>query len=181
MSDAEVLAGLLARCALGDRAAFAELYQRTSAHLFGLVVRILRRNDTAEEVLQDVYIRVWTHAADYRADRAQASTWLATIARNRALDEVRRRGREAPLPDDVIDTLDDAGPGPAQQAESQSTARALDDCLDQLPPGQRHSLVLAYCEGYTHSELSERLAQPLGTVKSWIRRGLDWLRECLGE
>lgn len=174
---------LLAATARGDRAAFSELYTATSAHLFALLLRILRRRDLAEEALQDCYVRIWQKSGSFSADRGAPVVWLASIARYRALDLLRARRPE------VSDQVGESG-GPLashvderanveQAAEGHHELERLHACLGELGDEQRSAVMLAYYEGFTHPELSERLAAPLGTVKSWVRRGLQRLRECL--
>jgi len=181
--DVQRLESLLFATAEGNSSAFSELYQETSAHLFALLLRILRRRDLAEEALQDCYVRIWNKAKSYNADRGSASAWLASIARYRALDMLRARRPEVSEisgeSGEPLATHVDEGVNIEQQAEDQSTLELLHDCLDELADDQRDALMLAYYEGYTHPELSERFEAPLGTVKSWVRRGLQRLRECL--
>jgi RNA polymerase sigma-70 factor, ECF subfamily len=167
----DLLDGTVAR----DQRAFAELYAASSAKLFGVVLRILRDREQASEVLQEVYLRIWQRAADYRPDKGAPMTWMIAIARNGALD--RRRGRRPELPLDAIDELEDVA-NPVDGVIGART-KALGQCLGELESRQRQSLLLAYAEGYTHAELAVRLACPLGTVKSLIRRGLLRLKDCL--
>ncbi|WP_043769590.1 sigma-70 family RNA polymerase sigma factor [Algiphilus aromaticivorans] len=174
---------LLAATARGDRAAFSELYAATSAHLFALLLRILRRRDLAEEALQDCYVRIWQKSGSYSAERGAPVAWLASIARYRALDMLRARRPE------VSEQQNESGEPPAthvdegidvqRQAEDQHELERLHDCLAELGGEQRSAVMLAYYEGFTHPELAERMTAPLGTVKSWVRRGLQRLRECL--
>ncbi|MEM7225651.1 MAG: sigma-70 family RNA polymerase sigma factor [Pseudomonadota bacterium] len=170
--DSPHLAGLLLATSRGDQAAFAELYQATSPRLFAVVLRIARRRDQAEELLQETYLRIWREAGGYQANRGAPMAWMVTIARNRALDrwrkEVRRPAAEAAEPAEMLDWGDLNG-----------DTRDLRHCLSGLAPAQRDAILLAYIEGYTHDELARRLKSPLGTIKSWIRRGLLRLRECL--
>lgn len=179
------LAALLARVALGDQPAFAELYRLTSSHLYSVALRIVRERGAAEELLQEAYVNVWHHAGSYAAERATPTTWLTAIVRNRCLDHVRKREldtvsmtREA---DDDAPALDfpDGGPGPAEMLASAAYAHAIRDCLDRLEGGSRQAIALAFFQGLSHNELAAHLAQPLGTVKSWIRRGLERLKGCL--
>lgn len=171
---------LLARCGLKDRQAFALLYDNTSAKLFAVVLRILKQQSLAEETLQDVYLKIWQRAGDYRSGRVQAMTWLISIARNRAIDVLRSQGRHQAVDNpDNLDHLTDDAPGPQQQAMRSRQQEELDRCMEQLPPPRRQCLQLAYCEGYTHDELSTRLKTPVGTIKSWIRRSLLAVRDCL--
>lgn len=170
------LGDLLDGAAARDQRAFAELYAASSAKLFGVILRILRDREQASEVLQEVYLRIWQRAADYRPDKGAPMTWMIAIARNGALD--RRRGRRPELPLDAIEALEDlANPLDGMVVGAQATALAR--CLGELDGRQRRSVVLAYAEGYTHAELALLLACPLGTVKSLIRRGLLRLKECL--
>lgn len=182
-AEAPPLAALLAAAAGGDEAAFKELYRLSGAKLFGIVLRIVRRRAAAEEILQEVYVRIWDHAGDYRPDKGSPMTWMIAIARNRALDWQRNdRARGGELPIDEApgrDAWADPEPDPLDWAMAREDARALHDCLERLEEEPRTCLVLAYCEGYTHDELSERLGRPLGTVKSWIRRGQARLKDCL--
>ncbi|MCW7539425.1 sigma-70 family RNA polymerase sigma factor [Aquabacterium sp. A7-Y] len=184
-----LLAALLARVGLGDRAAFAEVYRLSAAHLLGVVLRIQPVRAQAEEVLQEIYLQVWRAAAGYQAAQGQPLTWLTSIARHRAIDSVRRqRARPqtvAPaLADDeqdqdVSEKYPDPGPGPAELWQRAMAARLLQQCLGGLSSEQQQSLALAYYQGLSHSEVAEQLKAPLGSVKSWVRRGLQALRACL--
>lgn len=176
LPPSDPLPELLARCALGDRQAFARLYRATSAKLFGVAVRILN-DGRAEEVVQEAYVKIWHHAGDYRPDKGAPMTWMASIVRNRALDLLRRANLETTLEDDM-DWADDA-PGPLELSLHGAEARALTQCLDQLDAAQREAVLLAFFHGLAHADLARRLRQPLGTVKSWIRRSLERLRKCL--
>lgn len=178
------LAALLARIALSDQRAFDELYRMTGAHLYAVALRIVRERAIAEEILQEAYVSVWHHAGTYDSTRSQAITWLTSIVRNRALDLKRRR---------EIDTIalqgvdDDAPPMefPANEPTavemllSAADARAVRDCIETLEGGTRQAIALAFFHGLSHGELAAHLQQPLGTVKSWVRRGLEKLRGCL--
>lgn len=166
---------LLSRVALRDRTAFQQLYQQTAPHLNAVVLRICRDRGLSEEAVQEAYIQIWNKAGEFNPERARASTWMTAIARYRALDVVRKRRREVPL-DDKAETLVD----PREVSGDPRLEGRLQECLNELEGEQRDAVVMAYVEGYTHSELSDRLQSPLGTVKSWVRRGLLQLRECLG-
>lgn len=168
------LADLLAACALCDRRAFAELYQQTAAKLFAVALRILNNPSLAEEALQESFVKIWQHAGDYRPQRGRPMTWLTSVVRNQTLDTLRRQPRTLPLIDN--DGASGTAPDPALAADD-----SLKRCLERLGTSQRQCVLLAYCEGYTHEELSARLEKPLGTVKTWVRRSLQSLRGCLNE
>jgi RNA polymerase sigma-70 factor (ECF subfamily) len=178
-SDGE-LADLLSSVASGDRNALADLYSRTSAQLLGIVVRMLHRREVAEEVLHDAFLRIWHNAPSFSAARGAPMTWMTAIARNAALDRLRRQRREVPLEDlPGYEEQEDEAPGPFEQMAASVEGRALADCLRQLEPEQRGCLLMAYYHGLTHDELAQRLRRPLGTIKSWIRRSLVRLKRCL--
>lgn len=179
-SASEALAQLIARTALRDRQAFADLYRTTSVKLFSVVQRILQQDTLAEESLQEIYLKIWRSAGDYHAGRGRPMTWLISLARNHAIDTLRAVGRRPDINGDALPEVQDAVQlGPAQGAENAALSDDLSECLGQLPEASRDCLQLAYCEGYTHHELSERTGTPVGTIKSWLRRGLQSLRECL--
>ena len=172
---------LLARTVLKDQPAFAELYRLTSPHLYAVALRILRESAAAEEVLQESFVNIWHHAASYVAAKSQPLTWLTSIVRNRCLDHLRRREVETVTMDDEEDgvTIAAEDPTPLEMLLSGADARAVRGCVEALEPGQKQAIALAFFQGLSHSELSRHLRQPLGTVKSWVRRGLERLRDCL--
>jgi RNA polymerase sigma-70 factor (ECF subfamily) len=174
------LAGLLAACAKRDRAAFERLYQATSAKLYAVALRILKRSDWAEEVLQECYVSVWNHAPEYRAGLAAPLTWMTSIVRNRSLDRLRRPNPEVIDEDGTLieGTASDQA-GPLAELERSADARALARCLKELEAKQRQAIALAFYDGLTHAELATHMRQPLGTVKTWVRRGLARLKACL--
>jgi len=179
---AEDLAPLLYRTALGDQRAFEQLYRQSSPQLFGVALALLRRRDLAEEVLQEAFVKVWHAAGSYQADRGTVPTWLGTIVRRSAIDRLRRSRHEGvTLADPDWEELADDGPGPLDRMLDDDDSRRLARCLDHLEERQREAVRLAFFNGLTHSELAEQLATPLGTVKAWIRRGLDKLKGCLHE
>ena len=183
------LSRLLARSGLGDRAAFATLYERSSPHLLGVILRIQRDRAQAEDILQEVYVNVWRAARSFDAAQSQPLTWLTSIARNRAIDSLRRKQSQPQLqtqfinPDnedsDVYDTVASDAPGPLDLLSRASDARALATCMEGLSAPQRQSVALAFFDGLSHAEVAENMAQPLGTVKSWVRRALLSLKSCL--
>jgi RNA polymerase sigma factor (sigma-70 family) len=185
------LSGLLARAGLGDRAAFATLYDRTSAHLFAVILRINRDRAQAEDILQEVYVNVWRSAQSFDAAQSQPLTWLTSIARNRAIDSLRRAQTQPQIQSaitsggddgeeiDVLDTVADDAPGPLDLLSRAADARALGTCMEGLSAPQRQSVAMAFFDGLSHAEVAEQLKQPLGTVKSWVRRALLSLKSCL--
>jgi RNA polymerase sigma-70 factor (ECF subfamily) len=177
LSRPEDLAELLARVALRDQPAYEALYRATAPKLFGFALRILQRRDAAEDCLQDAFVSIWHRAGDYRADRAQPFTWMAAIVRNRALDLLRAAPNTREIAgDEDFDAFQSDAPEPAAGTED---AQALRRCLEALPAPHRQAIALSYFRGLAHAELAKSLAEPLGTVKTWIRRGLVQLRECL--
>jgi RNA polymerase sigma factor (sigma-70 family) len=184
-------AALLARVALGDRAAFELLYQNTKSQLFSVVLRVVRDRSQAEDVLQEVYVNIWRGAHTFQSQRSPGTAWLVSVARYRAIDHARRSATTptavssfmGSLDNDVQDALDtvaseDAGPEDQQDLAQQ--ARALADCMRHLSAPQRQAVALAYLDGMTHAEAATHLQQPLGTIKSWVRRGLQSLQRCMG-
>lgn len=175
----------LARVALGDRAALRRVYDATSAHLFGVALRILNRRDLAEDVLQEAFVNVWHHAGSYEANQGQPMTWLISVVRNKALDHLRAGQRhvaeslDAAEEDGEARQVADERPNPMQLLLAAADALAIRSCMEAIEPSQRQCLALAYYHGYSHSEVAEHLRAPLGSVKAWIRRGLERLKKCL--
>jgi RNA polymerase sigma-70 factor (ECF subfamily) len=185
------LAQMLARVGLGDRAAFAALYKAVSAPLLGVILRIQRDRAQAEDVLQEIFVNIWRAAQGFDAARAQPMTWLTSIARNRAIDSLRRGKTEVATVTSLSGDDDDEGPnlvdtlpseldGPMQALEQASQAKAVSRCIGTLSAEQQQCVALAYYQGLSHSEVAQHLKQPLGTVKSWVRRALISLKDCLG-
>lgn len=178
------LAHLLSRVALGDQAAFGEFYGLTSAHLYGVALRILKDAAAAEEILQEAYVNVWHHAGAYEVAKSQPLTWLTSIVRNRCLDQLRRREIDtiSMTPDDdeapPFDLPSDAM-SPAEMLMAGAEARSVRECVDTLDAGPKQAIALAFYQGLSHTELAVHLREPLGTVKSWVRRGLERLKSCL--
>lgn len=176
--DRDALANLLEQTGQRDQGAFADLYKRTSAKLYGVCLRMLRERSEAEDALQNVYMAVWRRADRFDPARAGAMTWLIALARNQCIDRLRKH-REAPLTDAVADAVVDPQPGPPAHTEASERRRRLDECLDTLAGQQRAAVRAAFFTGATYNELAECHAVPLATMKSWIRRSLVRLRGCL--
>jgi len=186
-----VLAALIARVAREDTAAMRALYELTAAKLFGVALRILVKPEWAEEALQESFVNIWRHAGDYQENLAAPLTWMSAIVRNRSLDCLRRQhiGRTdagagfagfAEWSDAFDETLSDEGRDPVDVALVSQSARRLAYCMQRLDAHQRQAVALAYLRDASHGEIAETLAVPLGTVKSWVRRGLEKLRTCMG-
>lgn len=180
MASGEDIAALLQRVALRDRQAFAEVYRATSAKLYGIILRILRRRDIADEVLQEVYVKIWDRAGDFRAERASPIAWMAAIARNRALDEVRRKQAVSIEDHPEIQDIASAEETGIESVLRGEDAKRLADCLARLETNRRQMVVLAYCEGASREELAAKYGQPVNTIKTWLRRSLAQLKGCLG-
>ena len=168
----------IARIALGDRVSFDKLYSATSAKLFGVCLRILNNRAEAEEALQDSYVRIWQNAHRYKAGGYSPMTWLITLARNLAID--RLRARKAPA-DDIDDRLDiaDSGPTPEDSAIAASEKGQIDACLEELDDPKANAVRGAYLLGETYEELAQRFCVPVNTMRTWLRRSLMKLKECL--
>jgi len=174
------LADALGRVAAGDRSAFHEVYQRTSAKLFGVCCRILGEGPEAEDALQEAYVNVWRRAERFDASRASPITWLAAIARNTAIDRLRARGNRTAAPIEEAFDLADDRPRADTLLEDAGEAQRLHGCLGELAGRDAGLIRTAFLEGATYPELAERAGEPLGTIKSRIRRALMKLRDCLG-
>lgn len=185
MAEPQQLAQWIAETAQGNQRSFQLLYKATAPHLYGLLLRILKTEDRADDALQDAFVKIWQKADTYAPERGAPITWLLSIARYRALDLLRRRRPEVELPDEpdmqALVLRDDSANGPALDNETMQSLSAIKSCLKTLQAEQQQSLLLAYYQGMTHSEIAKNMDAPLGTVKSWVRRGLMRLRECLGE
>lgn len=173
----------LAACARGEHAALRRIYDREAPRLLGVALRIVRHRQVAEDVLHDAFLNIWTRAASFDPARGAGRGWIYSVVRNQALTLARAGEREVAVDDDFLADLD------ASQADAASMEDAfalrqdigrLHDCLVGLDPPKRNSILYAYLDGCSHSEIAERLRSPLGTVKAWIKRGLSALRECMG-
>jgi RNA polymerase sigma-70 factor (ECF subfamily) len=190
-ADSRSLEALIAGAARGDHACFASIYERTHRHLFGVAVRILGQGQAAEDALQEAYVSIWKSAGGYRSEvggqTIQPMTWLIAIVRNKALDALRSRVRrkETDLPEsgdiDADDAQASAHPVPSamQLLEQAVQALHIEGCMNALEGSYRQSLALAYYQGLSHTEVAAQMGAPLGSVKAWIRRGLDRLKGCL--
>lgn len=178
-------------CALGDQQALQRLYQQDGRHLLGVALRIVRRRDLAEDVLHDAFVSIWRKAASFDAGRGAGRGWVFSVVRHQALNALRSRERDVYTGDsDALDALQEAqaaqdgqgahGNPVAEQFELQAEMGRLNDCLGHLDSAKRNSIVCAYVDGCSHSEIAARLNAPLGTVKAWLKRGLAALRECMG-
>jgi RNA polymerase sigma-70 factor, ECF subfamily len=174
---------LLARTALGDQRAFEQLYRATSAHLLGVAWGVMQQRERAEEVLQEAFLNVWHAAGSFQAERATPMTWLINIVRNKAIDRQRvggaMRAAQVALDDEAMQLPDETERQPQQLAETAFVRARIDGCMQGLTAGQRQALALAYFRGLVHAEIASTMGAPLGTVKAWVRRGSDRLRECL--
>ncbi|MEQ9257749.1 MAG: sigma-70 family RNA polymerase sigma factor [Roseovarius sp.] len=178
MTELQEIENLIARVAMGDREAFRRIYSRTSAKLFGVVLRVLNDRAEAEDVLQDVYVKIWNNAGRYRANGLSPMTWLITIARNAAIDR-KRRQRAATVGDVLTETLADPSPGPEGQAIAASDSARLEGCFGELDGAHAEAVRRAYLEGESYAELAAHFDVPLNTMRTWLRRSLLKLRECL--
>lgn len=182
-ADAAII-GLLDRVSSRDAAAFKELYDLCAPRLFGLAIRVVRNRSWAEDVLQDAFMVVWRTAPDYRATLSPAMAWMGLIVRSRGLDFLRRRATQRghltrEFDETMADTLVQDAPSPIDTAQTSERALALHRCLRKLENRQREVISLAYMRDLSHSELADQLQVPLGTVKTWIRRGIEQLRVCM--
>lgn len=177
--DQDELMSLLVAIARSDRQAFQRLYEKISARMFGLCLKLAGQQELAEEALQDAFVQIWHHAAEYHSDRGTPLSWMLTIARYRTLDLMRARASRRTSGDEPLEQLEDHRSGPLDDSLRSAGARQLTGCLDELSDVQRDSILLSYYRGFTHDELAQALSSPVGTVKSWIRRGLMALKGCL--
>ena len=183
-TDPQQLRTLLAAVARKDGPAFRSLYDATSAKLFGFALRILNKRELAEEVLQESFVSIWNNAGGYQAGLAAPMTWMTTIVRNRAFDTLRRTDAAVEIDadtfdKDVMEALESPGPGPLDALRLGADAKALAQCFSRLEGLHRQAIALAFYHDLSHSEVAEQMKLPLGTVKTWVRRGLERLRTCL--
>jgi len=185
LNGAEDLGHLLGRTALRDQVAFERLYALTSPKLYGLALHMLKRKEWAEEVLQEAFVKIWYNAAQYHHARGSVMGWMVGIVRYRALDMLRSLKTRGEYEQQHYESLDGILEKMADHSDSSEQYEKgdvdLQGCLETLQGNQKQSVMMAFYEGYTHSELAKKLKVPLGTMKSWIRRSLDKLKDCLGE
>lgn len=169
---------LLSATAQGDRLAFADLYRQTAGKLYAISLQMLRRRDLAEEAVQEAFVRIWHNAGDYQQEKGTVLTWMISIVRYRALDMLRAtKSRRETGDEGLEEALDEQTP--EQELYEQRDRVRIDRCMDRLDEGQRQAIEMAYFRGLTHTEVCDQMATPLGTVKTWIRRGLERLKRCL--
>jgi RNA polymerase sigma-70 factor (ECF subfamily) len=182
--DPQHLRTLLAAVARKDGTAFRSLYEATSPKLFGFALRILNKKELAEEVLQESFVSIWNNAGGYQAGLAAPMTWMTTIVRNRAFDTLRRIDAVVEIDaetfdKDVMNALESTETGPLDALQLGADAKALAQCFSRLEGLHRQAIALAFYHDLSHSEVAEQMKLPLGTVKTWVRRGLERLRTCL--
>ncbi|KAA0971909.1 sigma-70 family RNA polymerase sigma factor [Aureimonas fodinaquatilis] len=177
-SASQDISRLITRVAMKDRGAFDTLYQRTSAKLFGVCLRVLSDRAEAEEALQEVFVKVWTKADRYAVSDLSPITWLVAVARNHSIDRARARGRGAAPIDEAMEIADDS-PGPEALAIASGETQRIYVCLDELEEGRSAAIQGAYLNGESYAELAERHKVPLNTMRTWLRRSLLKLKECL--
>ncbi len=178
MSETNEIEDLIARIALRDREAFDRLYDATSGKLFGICLRILKNRGEAEDSLQDVYLRIWNKADQYAVTGHSPMTWLITIARNIAIDRLRAR-RKGEVDMEEAGEVPAPGAGPEAMAIARSETRRINSCLDELPADRADAVRAAYLDGAAYKDLASRYDVPLNTMRTWLRRSLMSLRECL--
>ncbi|MFD2821304.1 sigma-70 family RNA polymerase sigma factor [Paraglaciecola chathamensis] len=173
--EQDPMLSLLSATAQGDKKAFAELYQASSKQLYAVSLKMLKRKELAEEALQEAYVRIWHNASQYRTGKGTVLTWMISIARYRALDILRYHSvrKEEALSDNQVAVA------PSSEPMTETQQGLLEKCMGSLDVQQRQAIHLAYFNGMSHHEVTAHLDLPLGTIKSWIRRGLQSLQRCL--
>ena len=182
MADTAHLEEMIGRMALGDRKAFVSLYAATSAKLHGIALRVLGDGAEAEDAVQEIYVKLWHNAGRYQVNGLSPMTWMITIARNHAIDRLRARKARAgqgPADLDDIAELADLSPGPEEAAIARSERSRIDACLARLDPDRAEAVRRAYVDGDSYADLAARYGVPLNTIRTWLRRSLLRLRECL--
>lgn len=181
MDESEAqLETLLAKTALRDRSAFEKLYALSSPNLYGVAFKMLKRKDWAEDALQEAFVKIWYNAGQYHQQKGNAISWMVSIVRYRAIDTLRAQRTDLDS-DSVLENLVSENVLNEKLGSQESLEQGLDGCIDELQEKQKKSILMAFYDGYTHQELSQKLEVPLGTMKSWIRRSLERLKRCLDE
>ena len=170
---------LIVACGRGDRAALQEIFRREAGAMIGISARIVKRRELAEEVVQESFLAIWRNAARFDPSIGSGRAWLFQIVRNRSLNMLRDTSRELPTEQDALDAAVDAGADYENAYERLANNSALKRCLDELEPRRKQGILLAFVEGMSHGEIAAKLKVPLGTTKSWLRRSLIALRECM--
>ncbi|MCK7551345.1 MULTISPECIES: sigma-70 family RNA polymerase sigma factor [Marinobacter] len=170
---------LIQRVVRRDRSAFAQLYEATAPKLLGTVMRIVRDRAWADDVIQDAYIKVWQKAGQYDAAKASPIAWMASIARNSAIDELRKQPARRSMGDEEIDEIASVQPTAQAELEEQQAVNSLNSCIDELEKDRQDMVRLAYLNGWSRDELAAHFDQPVNTVKTWLHRALKQLKRCL--
>ena len=181
LGSTQELVRVLEQVAARDQAAFQTLYDATCGKLYGVIVRIVINRSAADEILQEVYVKIWQNAADFDSVKASPITWMSTIARNRAIDEVRRSKQMQLRTTDEADDIPADIEHPLAGVERSEGLRALIGCLNKLDAEKRQVVLLAYYRGLSREQLSQRFGRPVPTIKTWLHRSLAQLRECLAQ
>jgi RNA polymerase sigma-70 factor (ECF subfamily) len=174
------LVWLVGAVAKGDRSAFERLYVATRAKLYGVLLRILGRPELAEEVMQEIYLKVWKMAHQFDPTRASPITWMVAMARNRAIDIVRKRGEVSIEDEPDAMNVPAETPAPLARREMTEELKRLLSCLGKLDPEKQRIVLLAYYSGWSRDQLAQKLDIPVNTIKTWLRRSLIEIRECMG-
>lgn len=169
---------LLSATAQGDRGAFADLYRQSAGKLYAISLQMLRRRDLAEEAVQEAFVRIWHNAGEYQQEKGTVLNWMISIVRYRALDMLRATKSRREIGNEGLEEAEDEQT-PEQELYEQRDRVRIDRCMDRLEDAQRHAIELAYFRGLTHVEVCNQMETPLGTIKTWIRRGLERLKRCL--
>lgn len=180
MASPNDIEGMIARMAMGDRAALSALYAATSAKLYGIALRVLEDRAEAEDALQEIYVKLWHNAGRYRSNGLSPMTWLITIARNHAIDRLRARRSRRAAPIEEAERIADGGDTPEEAAVASSLRGRIGDCLGLLEPDRADAIRRCYLDGEAYADLAARYGVPLNTIRTWLRRSLLKLRECLG-
>ncbi|WP_417521391.1 sigma-70 family RNA polymerase sigma factor [Marinobacter sp.] len=178
-TTADDVSALIGRVAMQDRAAFANLYTATAPKLLGVVLRILKERSWADDVIQEAYLKVWQRAGQFDSGKASPITWLVSIARNKAIDELRKHPAGRTSTDDAMDERVARQPTAQDQMEDQQEVSKLNRCIDELAKERQDIVRLAYLGGWSREELASQYEQPVNTMKTWLRRALQDIKGCL--